>query len=142
MLWDVLASAHRRLGFDAVDDRVFEYLVLDRLVEPTSKADSIRVFTEVGVPDAPSLRSIWRSLATSVENDWRSKIATAADTHAPRNGPLTLVLYDVTTLYFGAALSEEFGLDSRAVSIRAWRNPIAEICLPKPTTERRTDHSR
>lgn len=58
MLWDVLASAYRRLGFDAVDDRVFEYLVLARVIEPTSKADTIRVFAELGVPDAPSLRSI------------------------------------------------------------------------------------
>ena len=108
VLWDVLQSAYRRLGFDAVDDRVFEYLVLARVVEPTSKADTIRVFAELGVPDPPSLRSIWRSLAKSVEADWRAKIATAAYTHASRHGPLALVLYDVTTLYFEAEYEDKF----------------------------------
>ena len=45
---------------------------------------------------------MWRTLARSVEQDWRSKIATAAYAHATRGGPLTVVLYDVTTLYFEA----------------------------------------
>lgn len=107
VLWDVFASAYRRLGFDAVDDRVFEYLVLARIVESTSKADTIRVFAELGVPDAPSLRSIWRSLGKSVADDWRAKIATAAYAHASRSGPLTLVLYDVTTLYFEAEYEDK-----------------------------------
>ncbi|MFM9746068.1 IS1634 family transposase, partial [Streptomyces brasiliscabiei] len=62
MLWDVLEAAYRRLGFDAaVDDDVFMKLVLARVVEPTSKADTIRVLGELGVP-APGLRTIWRTL--------------------------------------------------------------------------------
>lgn len=107
VLWDVLASAYRRLGFDAVDDRVFEYLVLARLVEPTSKADTIRVFAELGVPDAPSLPTIYRTLKRSITADWRTTIATAAYAHASRSGPLTLVLYDVTTLYFEAEYEDK-----------------------------------
>jgi hypothetical protein len=78
------------------------------VVEPTSKADTIRVFAELGVPDPPSLRSIWRSLGKSVEADWRPKIATAAYAHASRHGPLTLVLYDSTTLYFEAEYEDKF----------------------------------
>lgn len=77
------------------------------MIEPTSKADKIRVVAELGIPDAPSLRSIWRSLATSVEADWRAKVATAAYAHASRSGPMTLVLYDVTTSYFEAEYEDK-----------------------------------
>ena len=107
VLWDVLQSEYRRLRFDAVDDRVFEYLVLARVVEPTSKADTIRVFTELGVPDAPSLQTVYRALKRSVTAGWRAKIATAAYAHASRSGPLTLVLYDVTTLSFEAEYEDK-----------------------------------
>lgn len=60
----MLRSAYRRSGFDVVDDRVFEAFVLARVAEPTSKADPIRVFAALGVPDPPSLRLVWRSLGT------------------------------------------------------------------------------
>ncbi len=107
VLWDVLEAAYRRLGFAAaIDDDVFVKLVLARVVEPTSKADTIRVLEELGVP-APGLRTIWRTLARCVEADWRDKLATAAYTHATWQGALKLVLYDVTTLYFEAENEDE-----------------------------------
>ncbi|WP_346728343.1 IS1634 family transposase [Microbacterium lacticum] len=102
VLWEVLEDAYAGLGFDAVGNDTFKKLVLARVVEPTSKADTLRVWDELGVPAAPSLSTVWRTLARSVEQDWRSKIAAAAYAHATREGPLTVVLYDVTTLYFGA----------------------------------------
>ncbi len=102
LLWEVLEDAYARLGFDAVGNDVFRKLVLARVVEPTSKADTLRVWDELGVPGAPSLSTVWRTLARSVEQDWRSKIAAAAYAHATVSGPLTVVLYDVTTLSFEA----------------------------------------
>ena len=44
--------------------------MLARLAESTSKADTIRVLEEIGVP-APSLRTIWRTPASCTEQDWR-----------------------------------------------------------------------
>ena len=102
VLWEVLEDAYAGLGFDAVGNDTFKKLVLARVVEPTSKADTLRVWDELGVPAAPSLSTVWRTLARSVEQDWRSKIAAAAYAHATADGPLTVVLYDVTTLYFEA----------------------------------------
>lgn len=52
LLVDVIRSAYEDLGFDAVVDEAFFQLVLARLVEPTSKADSIRVIDELGIPPA------------------------------------------------------------------------------------------
>jgi hypothetical protein len=101
VLWEVLEAAYSRLGFDTVGNDTFRKLVLARIVEPTSKADTLRVLGELGVP-APSLSTIWRTLARSIEQDWRARAATAAYAHATRDGALTLVLYDVTTLYFEA----------------------------------------
>jgi len=107
VLWDVLEAAYDRLGFGtAVDNEVFRKLVLARVVEPTSKADTIRVLDELGVP-APSLRTIWRTLARCVEQGWRDKLSQAAYAHATRHGALSLVLYDVTTLYFEAEDEDE-----------------------------------
>ena len=57
VLWQVLTTAYDRLGFDTLDDPVFQQLVLARLIEPTSKADSLRVLDEVGVEHA-SLRTM------------------------------------------------------------------------------------
>ena len=85
LLWDVLEDAYARLGFDAVGNDTFKKLVLARVVEPTSKADTLRVWDELGVPGAPSLSTVWRTLARSVEQDWRSKIAAAAYAHAARS---------------------------------------------------------
>lgn len=101
VLWEVLEAAYARLGFDTVGNDTFRKLVLARIVEPTSKADTLRVLAELGVP-SPSLSTIWRALARSIEQDWRGKAAAAAYAHATRSGALTIVLYDVTTLYFEA----------------------------------------
>lgn len=106
VLWEVLEGAYAGLGFDVVDSDVFRKLVLARVVEPTSKADTIRVLDELGVP-APSLRTIWRTLARCVEHDWRDKVSRAAYAYATKTGGLSLVLYDVTTLYFEAEDEDE-----------------------------------
>src|SRR5699024_12123232 len=48
VLIDAIAESWKRLGFDEViNDNVFFHLVLARLVEPTSKSDSLRVLGEL-----------------------------------------------------------------------------------------------
>ena len=48
LLIDVVRGSWERLGFDPIADRAFFRLVLARLVEPTSKLDSLRVLAELG----------------------------------------------------------------------------------------------
>ena len=50
-LLDALSHAYRVLGFDRVSggDAVFGQLVAARIIEPVSKADSLRVLEEAGV---------------------------------------------------------------------------------------------
>ena len=99
-LWDALCLAYISLGFDAAceADEVFKALVLARLIEPTSKLATIRVLEEIGIP-APSYPTINRRLPGYATDEWRQRLARACAAHVGL-GPATLVLYDVTTLYF------------------------------------------
>jgi len=99
-LWDALCRAYDVLGFDeaAGGDEVFRQLVLARIIEPTSKEDSVRVIEETGTR-AASYRTIKRRLAGYAEESWRQGLAGACAARA-RLGPASLVLYDVSTLYF------------------------------------------
>jgi hypothetical protein len=99
-LWDALARAYRRLGFDGATggDEVFRQLVLARIIEPTSKLDSARVLEETGI-SAPSYRTLLRRLPIYAKDSWRQKLAAACGGHAAL-GLASLVLYDVSTLYF------------------------------------------
>src|SRR5450756_1673478 len=100
LLWEVLTSAYARLGFDVLADEGFRAMVLARIVEPTSKAEVVRVLGEIGAP-AVSLRTMFRSLARAQARDYRGQLATACRAHSARTtGTGALVLYDVTTLHF------------------------------------------
>jgi Transposase DDE domain len=99
-LWDALGRAYACLGFDEATggDEVFRALVLARIVEPTSKLDSLRVLDEAGVA-VPSYATLKRRLPRYGKPLWRKDISAACAAHAAL-GPASLVLYDVSTLYF------------------------------------------
>jgi hypothetical protein len=74
-LWDALCRAYDALGFEAAagGDDVFRALVLARIIEPTSKLDSLRVLAETGV-DAPSYATLKRRLPGYAKPSWREGI--------------------------------------------------------------------
>ncbi len=90
--------------------------MLARIIEPTSKLDSLRVLEEAGAT-VPSYRTVKRRLRTYAGADlvdehtgevpsldpaggpWRARLSRACAGHV-HLGPTTLLLYDVTTLYF------------------------------------------
>ena len=99
-LVETIERAYRVLGFEdaAGGDEVFRYLVLARIIEPSSKLDSLRVLDEAGVTPA-SYRTLKRRLPAYAAEEWRQRLSQACAAHA-RLGPASLVLYDVSTLYF------------------------------------------
>ena len=101
VLWGVLCNAWRDLGLQAAvgGDRPFAQMALAPLVEPTSKEQVPRVLGELGV-DALSSRTLLRSLRRCVDRGYREAIQAALHDHVADRGDLSLVLYDVTTLYF------------------------------------------
>ena len=99
LLVEVVWATWKALGFDVVGDEAFFQLVLARLVEPTSMLDSARVLTELGI--VPVHRAtMHRCLARIARRGYRDQLAAACYGHATRDGDVTLVMYDVTTLHF------------------------------------------
>ncbi|WUI10388.1 IS1634 family transposase [Micromonospora sp. NBC_00421] len=135
-LLDALCRGFEVLGFGAATgrDEVFAALVVARIIEPTSKLDSLRVLSEAGM-DPPSYRTVKRRLRVYAGADqnpdaaasdgsgdsglgrqggvdpaggqWRARLARACAEHVCL-GPSTLLLYDVTTLYFEADEGDGF----------------------------------
>lgn len=101
LLVEVVRGSWERLGFDVIADEAFFQMVLARLVEPTSKVDSLRVIADLGV-DPVHLSTVKRCLKRCAARDYRDLIAQACFTHVWREhgGDVSLLLYDVTTLYF------------------------------------------
>ena len=99
-LWDALCRAYDALGFPEATggDVVFRDLVLARIIEPTSKLDSLRVLSEVGL-EPVSYATVKRHLPAYAKESWRHCLAAECVKHASL-GPASLVLYDVSTLYF------------------------------------------
>ena len=107
-LWDALCVGYRMLGFESASkgDNVFRDLVLARIIEPTSKADASRVLSEVSV-EAASYATVKRRLPTYAQPAWRQALAAACAAHAGL-GPASLVLFDVSTLYFETDTADRF----------------------------------
>jgi hypothetical protein len=98
LLWQVLRQQFTRLGFDQISDDIFIALCIARLVEPTSKIDSLRVLADLGINQFDK-NQLFRCLQNIIEKDYRSTICQLCFKHSTSHG-LSLLLYDVTTLYF------------------------------------------
>jgi len=87
-LWDALCRAYTRLGLDhaAGSDEVFRDLVLARIIEPTSKQDSLRVMCEVGV-EPVSYRTVTRRLPVFAKPTFRQSLSAACARLRPTLNP-------------------------------------------------------
>jgi transposase len=72
---------------------------------PASKLDSLRVLEEAGIPPV-SYRTVERRLPAHTEK-WRQQLSEVCAAHA-RLGTASLVLYDVSTLYFETDKTDGF----------------------------------
>jgi hypothetical protein len=106
LLWKVLQDEYRKLGFDRLGDEIFEALCIARIVEPTSKLDSLRVLADLGV-DPMNRNKLYRCLVKAASQDYRRQISQACFEHVQAGG-LTLVLYDVISLYFEIQEEDEY----------------------------------
>jgi len=102
LLFRVIRLQYHALGFDTLEDPDFVHLCVARMVEPTSKLDSLRVLADLGITGLTKDR-LYRCLDRIVTGKYRAIIQQACF-RATTAQALTLVLYDVTTLYFETAL--------------------------------------
>ena len=129
VLWEQLCASYDRVGLDSVGNDVFKQLTLGRVVKATSKAGTLEVLKRLGIP-TPSLRTVWRVIGRCATEDWRETVSKATYAHANNRGPLRLVLYDVTTLYF--EIDEED--DLRKVGLSKERRVDPQIVVGLLTT--------
>lgn len=113
VLWEVLEGAYRRIGFDALDDKAFKQLVLARIVEPASKADTARVVESLGVSSL-SRRTFFRCLQRVVDLDYQDVVCKVAFRFATRDHMLALALFDTTTLHFATDKTDELRAAGRS----------------------------
>ena len=106
LLYEALAEVYSWLGFDVVGDEVFRDLVIARIVEPTSLLDIDRVLAEMGRVSV-SLSTRKRTLRRAHAGGYRDQISAACFEHASTSGDVSLLLYDVTTLYFEAEKEDD-----------------------------------
>jgi hypothetical protein len=106
LLYEAIGGVYDVLGFDAVGDEVFRDLVIARIVEPTSKVDALRVLKDLGASPL-SYSTIQRHLKMVNNRGYRATIAQRCFEHCTNRGTLSLLLYDVTTLYFEAESEDE-----------------------------------
>ena len=108
-LIEAIKTVYARLGLgDATGgDRAFEQMVVARLIEPTSKADTPRVLSEIGWPAPAHRNTLQACLARAQERGYRESISQALFEHVTASGDLALCLYDVTTLYFEAEREDD-----------------------------------
>lgn len=98
LLFQVLNRQYHQLGFSQLGDPDFTNLCVARIVEPTSKLDSLRVLTDLGI-NGLSKDRLYRCLQKVVEKDYRKTISRLCFNQVAGSN-LNLILYDVTTLYF------------------------------------------
>lgn len=106
ILFGALAGVFTALGFDGLGDKVFRDLVIARVVEPTSLLDAGRVLRDLGQAPA-SYATMKRTLGRAATGKYRDRIASWCFRHASTSGDISLVLYDVTTLYFEAEKEDD-----------------------------------
>lgn len=106
LLFKVLSQQYEYLGFDILKDLDFVHLCLARMVEPTSKLDSLRVLADLGISGLTKDR-LYRCLSRIVVRDYRNLIQNIC-LKATTFQSLSLVLYDVTTLYFETQKEDDY----------------------------------
>ncbi len=106
LLWQVLLDQYQNLGFGGLNDEVFASLCVARLVEPVSKLDSLRVLADLGRKPVAKNR-LYRCLTRAAGRDYREKVSRICFRHSGKQD-LSLVLYDVTTLYFEIQKEDDY----------------------------------
>jgi transposase len=97
-LFQVLNKQYQKLGLSKLNDSDFANLCISRIVEPTSKLDSLRVLSDLGINNI-SKDQLYRCLQKVIKKDYRKIISQLCFDQADSQN-LNVVLYDVTTLYF------------------------------------------
>lgn len=105
LLYGLILRTYNILGFSSLNDEIFQNLSIARIIEPTSKLDSIRVLGEVGINNI-SKDQIHRTLVKVSAKNYRKQISQICVNNREIQAS-SVLLYDVTTLYFETLKEDE-----------------------------------
>ena len=98
LTWQVLVDVWRCLDF-GIDDQAFMSTVIARIVQPSAKRQVPAIMRSLGQKPL-HVNTIFNCLKRANERDYHGRIAAACHRYVRRVHQTTMVLYDVTTLYF------------------------------------------
>lgn len=104
----VLGKLFNEIGFNTIDDELFRHLVITRLVYPASKlktTDYIYKYKGIAIDVVNVYRYMDKLQANQIQ-----QVQQISYDHTLKilNRPLSIVFYDVTTLYFEAEQEDDF----------------------------------
>lgn len=106
LAYEVCSVVYNRLGYDQIDDPLLRDLCIMRVLEPASKTRSLELLERYfGI--AYSQRTLYRHLPLFVGYKTQAEQIATAFAKQELRDDLSIVLYDVTTLYF-----ESFNADN------------------------------
>jgi transposase len=105
-LYDTLVKVYERLKYNEIKDEVFMKLAVARIIEPSSKIDTIRILGGLGLR-TPTEKGIRCSLSRAIKKDYR-KVIRKKNCEFIGINKASLLLYDVTTLYFEIDKEDEY----------------------------------
>jgi len=121
-IFDIFGKMYSESGFDNLiqdtykDEQwneIVKALVLARIVEPNSKRKTATMLSRKFLTDIP-LEKIYRTMDKIFKHESSIKNAVTAETQKIYDGKITMMLFDVTTLYFESTEVDE--LKSRGFS--------------------------
>jgi len=106
-LYDTLSRVYDKLKLDELRDEIFRQIVIARIIKPSSKLETVEILKKLQLEYAVSNSSIWRCLRRAIKESYRDEIS---DRFIKFVGirRATLLLYDVTTLYFEIEKEDEY----------------------------------
>lgn len=103
----ILGEIFRQVGFDSISDPLFKHLVLSRVINPSSKLKTARDIERFyGIHY--SVDAIYRFM-DKISRTLKEKIQQISYNHTLQifGGIMSMVFYDVTTIYFEAEKEDE-----------------------------------
>jgi transposase len=97
----IFGTLFDRLGFNAVEEELFRHIVIARLAYPTSKLKTVDyLYRYKGI--SIGVQTVYRFL-DALNDDYKEQVECIAFEHTKRTlGSISVVFYDMTTLYFEA----------------------------------------
>lgn len=97
----IFGTLFDRLGFNAIEEELFRHIVIARLAYPTSKLKTVDyLYRYKGI--SMGVQTVYRFLDT-LNDSYKEQVERTAYEHTKRTlGDISVVFYDMTTLYFEA----------------------------------------